>query len=72
MTERLRAQLGTAAGLTAADRDRGRQTFERWQSMSLSSAVQPQSASEHPEPLVDGTSAERAPAEITGIRRRTA
>jgi hypothetical protein len=68
-TERLRAQVGTAVGLTAAVGDRGWRTFERWESMSLSSPVQAQNAPEHPEPLSDGTSAERG---ITGIWRRAA
>jgi hypothetical protein len=37
----LTAKLGVAAGLTLKDRDHGRPTFERWQSMPPSFPVEP-------------------------------
>jgi hypothetical protein len=40
-TECLRSKLGVADGLTVKDRDHGRPTFERWQSMPPSSPVEP-------------------------------
>jgi hypothetical protein len=74
----IRARLAVAARLTVKETQNGPtfrryvQTDESGQTGAPSLSERPSSAPEHEEGLSDGIDTERAPAEVTGTRRRAA